>query len=87
MNITLPQAAVNRRTMIPAKNIVYSYADKREFDELEVDMTGELSFKKGDIITRNWRTWKVESIHLHTEAEDAASIPTLWVLLVNAPVN
>ena len=68
--------------MTLARNIVYSYEDRTRSDELEVDLTNELSFKIGDILTRNGRMWKVASIHL-----DTGNTPTLWVLLVDPVVN
>lgn len=71
--------------MTTARNIVYSYADKRQFDEVELDLTGALPVNKGDIITRRGKTWRVDSVHLI--AEDIRAIPALWVLLIEALVN
>ena len=50
--------------MTLARNVVYSYVDRTRSVELEVDLTNELSFKIGDILTRNGRILKVASIHL-----------------------
>ena len=67
---------------------MYSYVDSWLSDEIEVDQTGELSLKKGDIVARRHRTWIVDSIHLEQDiVGDWKRAPTLWVLLVEARVN
>lgn len=70
-----------------ARNIVYSYVDPRQPDEFAVDLTGEVSFRKGDVLTHNGKLWKVESVHLEAKDGDLSDIPTLWVLLIEALVN
>lgn len=65
------------------KNILYSYSDPLLPDELEMDPTGGLTFKKGDILTRRGKNWLVDAVHMDNEA----AVPTLWINLVHAPVN
>jgi hypothetical protein len=68
------------------KNMVYSYADPRQSDDFEIDLSGELSIRAGDIIVRVGSSWKVQQVHL-AEANEASGLPTLWVFLVKAAVN
>lgn len=64
------------------RTIIYSYSDRTKPD-LEIESTPTISFKEGDLIVRRERTWKIETIHLE-RVKDAT---TIWVLLVDPPVN
>jgi hypothetical protein len=68
------------------KSIVYQYADDTLSDEVEIDLTGELHFAKGEIVARWGKNWKIESIMVE-EPIQKLERPTLWHELVYAPVN
>lgn len=68
------------------KNIVYQFSDNGLPDDLEIDLTGELHFTKGDIIERRGKNWKINSITIE-EPINKEQRPTLWVDLVDPPVN
>jgi hypothetical protein len=70
-----------------SKIIVYQYSDSVWSDELETDNHGSLSFIKGDILSRRGKNWKIQSMSLETPPEDMRAMATLWVYLVDAPVN
>lgn len=53
---------------------------------MEIDLTGELSFTKGEIIVRRGTNWKINSITFE-EPINKAQRPTMWVELVYAQVN
>lgn len=63
--------------------IIYSYDDRELPDDLEVETKNQLSLKKGDIITRHNRTWKIESLH-HEPLNEESSV---WMRLVQPPIN
>ena len=65
---------------------MYQYCDDAVADEVEIDLTGEHRFTKGEIIVRGGTNWKVNSITLE-EPINKAQRPTMWVELVYAPVN
>ena len=67
-------------------NIVYQYSDESVQDEVEIDLTGELHFTKGEIIVRGGKSWKINCITIE-EPIDKAQRPTIWLELVDAPVN
>jgi hypothetical protein len=69
-----------------AKNIVYRYSDNVLSDDLEIDLTGELTFKKGDVILRSGKNWKIDSVHSEQYINDLRMV-TIWVYLVDVPVN
>jgi hypothetical protein len=68
-----------------ARNIVYQYSDNIWADDLEIDLTGELTFKKGDIILRRGKNWKIDSVHSEQYINDPRM--TIWVYLVDVLVN
>lgn len=72
--------------MASAKNIVYRYSDNVLSDDLEIDLTGELTFKKGDVILRSGKNWKIDSVHSEQYINDLRMV-TIWVYLVDVPVN
>lgn len=72
--------------MRAGQNIVYQYFDETLSDEVEIDLTGELHFTKGDIIVRHRMNWAINSIMIE-EPIDKAQRPTMWLELVYAPVN
>ena len=65
---------------------MYQYCDELLSDEVEIDLTGELHFEKGEVIVRGGRNWKINGITFE-EPIDQVQRPTLWVELVYAPVN
>jgi len=69
-----------------ARNIVYQYSDNLWSDDLEIDLTGELTFKKGDIILRRGKNWKIDSVHSEQYINDLRMV-TIWVYLVDVSVN
>jgi len=68
-----------------ARKIVYQYSDTLWSDDLEIDLTGELTFKKGDIIVRRGKNWKIDSVHSEQYINDPRM--TIWVYLVDVLVN
>ena len=68
------------------KNIVYQYLHTVCPDDLEVDLTGELTFKTGDIIVRGGKHWRIDSITVEDTTQELRR-PTLWIYLVEAAVN
>jgi len=69
-----------------AKNIVYQYLHTVCPDDLEVDLTGELAFKRGDIIVRGGKHWRIDSVTVEDTTQELRR-PTLWIYLIEAPVN
>ena len=51
------------------KNIVYQYPYDLLSDEIEIDLTGELHFTKGDIIVRRGKNWKINSVTIQKPIE------------------
>ena len=72
--------------MTSARNIVYQYSDNIWSDDLEIDLTGELMFKKGDIISRRGKNWKIDSVHSEQCINDLRMV-TIWIYLVDVLVN
>lgn len=70
-----------------SKIVVYSYPDSLCSDEHEVDVSGGLIFKKGDILERRGKPWQIDSIVWEPSNEGSVGTPTLWISLVNALVN
>jgi hypothetical protein len=70
-----------------SKIIVYQYSDSVWSDESETDDRGDLTFKKGDILSMRGRTRKIESMSLEIPSDDMRMTATLWLYLVDAPVN
>jgi hypothetical protein len=69
-----------------ARNVVYQYSDNLLCDDLEIDLTGDLMFKHGDIISRRGDNWRVDSIHQEDYLNDLRMV-TIWLYLVHALVN
>jgi hypothetical protein len=65
-----------------AKQVVYRYNGHLSSDEIEFDAHGDLTFKRGDIIRRPGRNWKVESTRLE-EVRGRKPLPSLLVCLVD----
>lgn len=65
-----------------SRTVIYSYGDGDRPD-LEIDLTGRLSIKIGDLISRRDKTWKVQTIHLERENNSTR----VWVILVEPVVN
>ena len=65
---------------------MYQYADDAVPDEVEIDLTGERHFTKGEIIVRGGKNWKINYITIEKPI-DKAQRPTIWLELVDAPVN
>jgi hypothetical protein len=79
---------INQGTMSSAKRIIYKYSSKLLSDELEVDLTGELSFKQGDLIARCGKDWKIDSIFFEKRVgDDPRGMHTFWLSLIELPVN
>jgi hypothetical protein len=72
---------LNRRT----KQVVYRYNGHIDTDEIELDPPGELSFKKGAILQRHGKKWRVKFVEF--ESVELKALPSLRVYLVNAPAN
>jgi hypothetical protein len=70
-----------------ARKIIYKYSKNRWDDDLEIDLTGELTFKQGDMISRRRRNWKIESVHSEDHVDDQRGMPTITVFLVDARVH
>lgn len=70
-----------------ARKIVYQYSDRLWSDDIEIDLTGEVTFTKGDIILRRWKNWKIDSVHFEDAIDVQNRAATIWVYLVDAPVN
>ena len=70
-----------------AKIVVYRFVDNLQSDELELDRTGGLTFRKDDILTRGEKQWQVDKVQWESADEASRGMPTLWVYLVNARVN
>ena len=68
------------------KNVVYQFSDNIWQDDEQIDLTGELHFLKGEIIVRDGKNWRVCSI-TSEESTNKLERPTLWISLVDAPVN
>lgn len=70
--------------MLRAQYIAYSYEDMFLSDDLERDIqVDELALRRGDILFRDDKNWKIEAIRIQ-------KIPlgiTIWIYLVGAPVN
>jgi hypothetical protein len=69
------------------KNIVFQYPGGLWSDELEMDVSGGLLFRKGDILERGGKHWQIDSIEWELSDEESKGIPTLRISLVNARVN
>jgi hypothetical protein len=71
-----------------AKRIIYKYPDKLLSDDLEVDLSGELSFKQGDLIARCGKDWRIDSIFFEKRVgDDPRGMHTFWLWLIEPPVN
>jgi hypothetical protein len=70
-----------------ARRIFYRYSNILLADDLEIDLKHELAFKQGDIISRCGRNWKIESVLSEEFNENKRAMPTIFVFLVDAPVN
>ena len=69
------------------KIVVYQYSDSVWSDESETDCHGDLTFTRGDILTRRGTNWKIQSMSLEIPPEYLKEMATLWLYLVDAPVN
>lgn len=69
------------------RKIVYQYSNPRYADEVEIDLTGELTFRVGEIVLRRWNHWRIDSVLFEDHVDDHKEMPTIWVFLVDAPVN
>jgi hypothetical protein len=69
------------------KNVVYRFVDDPRSDEVEMDLPGALTFKKGDVLKRGEKQWRVNRIQWELPGKESKQVPTLWVFLVNAWVN
>lgn len=75
-------------TVTCAKRIIYKFPDKILSDEMDVDLSGELSFKQGDLIARCGKDWTIGSIFFEKRvADDPMQIQTFWLWLSEPPVN
>ena len=70
-----------------AKNIVYQYVGAPLSDELELDASGRLLFRKGDLLERYGKQWQIDSMQWELSDEGSKGVPTLLISLVNARVN
>jgi hypothetical protein len=70
-----------------ASKIIYKYSKNLWDDDLEIDLTGELAFKQGDIISRRGRNWKIDSVHSEDLVDDQMGMPSITVFLVDARVH
>jgi hypothetical protein len=68
------------------KNVIYQFSDNLWQDDEQIDLKGELNFSKGEIIVRGGKNWRVYSI-TSEESINKLERPTLWICLVDAPVN
>jgi hypothetical protein len=69
------------------KNVIYRFVDDPRSDELEVDHSGALRFRAGEILGRGGKFWRVDSIRWELSSEHSQRVPTLRVYLTRAPVN
>ena len=69
-----------------ARKIIYKYSKNLWDDDMEIDLTGELTFKQGDIISRRGKNWKIDSVHLE-DFDDQGGMPTISVFLVDTRVH
>ena len=67
------------------KHIVYKF-DSDHSDEMEFDSHGSVPCEKGDIVSRNGASWKIESVE-HQDEGNRKLIPTWWVYLTRVLVN
>jgi hypothetical protein len=67
------------------KHIVYKYDDSTP-DEMAFDAHGSLAFEKGDIVSRNGVSWKIELVE-HQDEDNRQLIPSYWVYLTRVLVN
>ena len=79
----------NTRNGIPLPWGVYRYrfVDDPRSDEVELDRTGALSFRKGDILGRDGKLWRVGLVQSEMADENSKKVPTLRVDLTKAWVN
>ena len=70
-----------------ARKIIYKYSKNLWDDDMEIDLTGELTFKQGDIISRRGRNWKINSVHEEDFVDDQRGMPTISVSLVDTRVH
>jgi hypothetical protein len=64
-----------------AKQVVYRYNWHISLDEIQLDTRGELTFKKGTILRRRGKKWKVYLVEF--EIVEREALPSLKVYLVN----
>jgi hypothetical protein len=69
------------------KNIVYRFVGDVRSDELKTDLTGRVSFEKGDILSKDDKPRRVDSVHRELTDEESKRVPTLWVYLFNPLAN
>jgi hypothetical protein len=56
-------------------------------DDLEIDLTGEVTLNQRDIISRHEKNWKIDSIHSEDSVDDQRGMQAVWVFLVDARVT
>jgi hypothetical protein len=66
-----------------AKKVVYRFNGHINLDETQLDPRGELTFKKGTILQRRGKNWKVKFVEF--EPVDPKALLSLKVYLVIAP--
>ena len=66
-----------------AKQIVYRYDGHMSSDEMELDAQGVLMFKRGNIVRRHGKNWKVKSVELESVTADLNELPSWRVYLVD----
>ncbi len=69
------------------KNIIYRFVDDPRSDELETDLTGKVMFKKGDVLVKDGKQWRVDAVLWELPDEESKKVPTLRVYLFRTWVN
>ena len=64
-----------------AKNIVYQYVGVPLPDDVELDASGHLLFRKGDLLERHGKQWQIDSMQWELSEEGSMGVPTLWITL------
>lgn len=66
-----------------AKYVVYRYNSHLSTEEIELDAHGVLEFKKGDMVLRNEKSWKVKSIEKVQDNTGLNRLPMVRICLVS----
>ena len=69
------------------KNVVYRFAGGLRSDDLEMDRSGSLIFRKGDIFEKDRKQWLVQEIQWEWPDDGVRGVPLLRVYLTEALVN